>query len=81
MAGGMGMMGGGKGMMMSDADMKSMCEMHEQMMRAKTPDEQRAVMAEHMKKMPPEIRHRYMERMHSHMQMMQEYMKNQPPGR
>lgn len=87
MAGGMGMMGGGmgmgggRGMMMPDADMKSMCEMHEQMMRANSPEEQNAIMAEHMKNMPPQMRQQYMGMMQSHMQMMQEYMKNQPPGR
>jgi uncharacterized protein (DUF3084 family) len=73
-------MAGSKGMMMSDADMKSMCQMHEQMMRAKTPEERKAIMAEHMKSMSPEMRQRHMEMMQSHMQMMQDYMKNQPPG-
>ncbi|TCS33091.1 hypothetical protein EDC30_11832 [Paucimonas lemoignei] len=72
---------GDKGIMMSSGDMKSMCEMHEQMMGAKYPEEQKAIMAEHMNKMSPQMRQQHMEMMRSHMQMMQEYMKNQPRGK
>ncbi len=38
-------------MAMMDAQMKSMREMHEKMMNAKTPDERNKMMAEHMKSM------------------------------
>lgn len=38
-------------MAMMDAQMKSMREMHEKMMSAKTPDERNKMMAEHMKSM------------------------------
>ena len=38
-------------MAMMDAQMKSMREMHEKMMNAKTPDERSKMMAEHMKSM------------------------------
>ena len=38
-------------MTMMDAQMKSMREMHEKMMNAKTPDERNKMMAEHMKSM------------------------------
>lgn len=53
---GMGMGAGpmGRGMMMSDAEMKSMCDMHEKMMGAKTPEERRAMMTEHMGTQTPE---------------------------
>lgn len=34
-----------------DAQMKSMCQMHDRMMAAKTPQERHALMAEHMKSM------------------------------
>lgn len=71
----------GKGMMMSDADMKSMCDMHEKMMGAKTPAEQKAVMAEHMKTMSPEMMKRHMGMMQSEMQMMKEHMGTQAPAK
>ncbi|QAU35955.1 hypothetical protein EKL02_03495 [Janthinobacterium sp. 17J80-10] len=70
----------GKGMMMSDAEMKSMCEMHEKMMGAKTPEERRSMMTEHMKTMSPETMKKHMEMMQSEMQMMKEHMGSQAPG-
>lgn len=55
----MGMMGGANGRM----DMKSMCEMHNKMMSSKTPEQQRAMMDDHMKSMSPEMRQHHMEMM------------------
>jgi hypothetical protein len=49
-------------------DMKAMCDMHDRMMAAKTPEERRAMMDEHMKNMSPEM-------VQKHMQMMQEQCK------
>ncbi len=37
--------------MKMDAQMKTMCEMHEKMMNAKTPEERNALMSDHMKAM------------------------------
>lgn len=71
----------GKGMMMSDAEMKSICDMHEKMMGAKTPEERRSLMTEHMKTMSPETMKKHMEMMQSEMQMMQEHMRTQTPGK
>lgn len=75
----MGMKGGhmGSGMMMSEAEMKSMCDMHMKMMSAKTPEERKAMMDEHMKTMSPQMKQHHMEMM----QMMQEHMKSQPPSK
>jgi uncharacterized lipoprotein len=42
----------------STMDMESMCSMHKQMMAGKTADEQQALMEEHMKSMPSEMRER-----------------------
>ena len=55
----MGMMGGADGQM----DMKSMCKMHNNMMSSKTPEQQRAMMDDHMKSMSPEARQKHMEMM------------------
>jgi hypothetical protein len=57
----MGMMGSGE--QMGGMDMKSMCEMHDRMMNAKTPEERNAMMNEHMKNMSPEMRERQIEMM------------------
>lgn len=66
---GPGMMSSGpSGNQMGTMDMKTMCEMHEKMMSAKTPEERAAMMNEQMKNMPPEM-------MQKHMQMMQEQCK------
>jgi hypothetical protein len=59
----MGMMGGGAGGQMGMMDKKSMCEMHDRMMTAKTPAEQAAMMDECMKNMSPEARQKHMEMM------------------
>lgn len=45
--------GHGHGSMM---DMNAMCDMHRQMMGGKTPQERQALIDEHMKSMPPEMR-------------------------
>jgi hypothetical protein len=60
-----GMSGGQSGMMM---DRQAMCDMHEKMMSAKTPEERRAMMNERMKDMSPEM-------MQKQMEMMQEQCK------
>ncbi len=65
----------GKGMMMSDAQMTSMCDMHMKIMNAKTPEERKALMAEHLKSMPPEMKQYHLEMM----QMMKEHMGSQMP--
>lgn len=49
------------------ADSKSMCDMHRSEMAGKTAAEQQALMQEHMKSMPPEMRHR-MQEMHARCQ-------------
>lgn len=51
----------------SAMDMKAMCEHHKQMMAGKSPAEHQAMMNEHMKSSPAEMR--------KHMQMMQEQCK------
>ena len=58
-----GMMGGGAGGQMGMMDKKSMCEMHDKMMTAKTPAERTAVMDDRMKNMSPEERQKHMEMM------------------
>ena len=58
-----GAMGGQGGMM----DMQAMCERHRKEMAGKSPAEQRALMEEHMKNMPPEMRER-MKAMHEQCQ-------------
>lgn len=45
-------------------DMNSMCAMHKQAMEGKTAAQQQALMDEHMKSMPPEMRQR-MQEMHA----------------
>lgn len=59
----MGMMGGGASGQMGMMDNKSMCEMHDKMMGARTPAERTAMMDERMKNMSPEERQRHMEMM------------------
>jgi hypothetical protein len=55
---------------MSNPDAMAMCrDMHTQMMNAKTPEERQAMMAEHMKKMSPD--------MMQHCPMMQEQQGSQ----
>ena len=83
----MGDMAGPGGMRMQQ-DMKAMCDMQEKMMGAKTVEERRALMAEHMKAMSPEMRKRnmammqeHMRTMQEHMQMMQEHMGGQAPAK
>jgi hypothetical protein len=58
-AGQMGMMSGADGQM----DMKSMCEMHNKMMGSKTPEQQKAMMDDHMKSMSPEMKQHHMDMM------------------
>jgi hypothetical protein len=48
-------------------DAQSMCEMHKKHMSGKSPTEQKAMMDEHMKSMPPDMRKR-MEAMHAQCQ-------------
>lgn len=48
----------------SNMDMASMCEMHKREMQGKTTAQQQAMMEEHMKSMPPEMRQR-MQAMHA----------------
>lgn len=48
---------------MSMMDMKSMCEMHEKMMHAKSADERQAMMSERMKTMSPEMMKKQMDMM------------------
>jgi len=78
----------GPGGMRMQQDMKAMCDMQEKMMGAKTVEERRALMAEHMKAMSPEMRKRnmammqeHMRTMQEHMQMMQEHMGGQAPAK
>jgi len=62
--GSQGTMGrGGQMGMMGNMDMKSMCEMHDRMMSARTPEERSAMMNERMKNMSPEMRERQVEMM------------------
>ena len=60
-SGQMGMMG--QGGAAGQMDMKSMCEMHDRMKNARTPEERSAMMDERMKNMSPEMRQRHMEMM------------------
>jgi hypothetical protein len=55
------MMGQGSGM-----DMKSMCDMHQKMKNARTPQERSALMGDYMKNMTPEMRQRHLEMMEHH---------------
>lgn len=55
---------GSAGNQMNMMDMKAMCDMHQKMMSANTPEERRAMMDERMKNMSPEM-------MQKHMDMMQ----------
>ena len=52
-------------MHMSAGDMQAMCDMHNQMMSGKTPEQRRAIIEEHVKSMSPDMRH--------HMEMMQHH--------
>jgi hypothetical protein len=52
---GRGGMQGQQGMMM---DMLAMCDMHKQQMAGKSPQERQAMMDEHMRSMPPQMRDR-----------------------
>ena len=63
-----GMMGGQGGMMGQGGqmDMKSMCDMHQRMKNARTPQERGAMMNETMKNMTPEMRQRHFEMMEQH---------------
>jgi hypothetical protein len=63
---------------MGHKDMMSMCPMHEQMMGSKTPEERKAIMAEHMRTMSPEMREMHLQRMQEHTSMMKEVMATQP---
>lgn len=54
---------GGSAGQMGMMDAKSMCEMHDRMMSAKTPAERTAMMDERMKNSSPEERQRHMEMM------------------
>ena len=60
-----GMMSGQGGMMGQGGqmDMKSMCDMHERMKNARTPQERGAMMNDTMKTMTPEMRQRHFEMM------------------
>lgn len=51
------------GMSKSDGDMTAMCEMHKKMMGSMSPQDQTAMMEEHMKNMTPEMRAQHMEQM------------------
>lgn len=59
--GSMGNMGGMSGMTGTSGgqmDMQAMCDKHKGMMASKSPAEQQAMMADHMKSMSPEMRTR-----------------------
>jgi hypothetical protein len=61
-----GMMGGGQGGMMGQGgqmDMKSMCDLHERMKNAATPQERSAMMNQYMGNMTPEMRQRHFQMM------------------
>ena len=57
-----------------EKDMAEMCDMHTQMMSAKSPQERRAMMQEHMKSMSPEDMQKHMDMMQKKMTMMQSDM-------
>ena len=46
--------------MMGSMDMKSMCDMHKNLMATKTPAEREAMMDQRMKSMSPEMRRKHM---------------------
>ena len=73
--------GGQMAMMDMDPKMKEMCGMHMQMMSSMTPEQHKAMMAEHIKKMPPEMMQKRMEMMQMEMQMMRERMSSQPAAK
>jgi hypothetical protein len=75
--------GASKGTMgMGHKNSMSMCPMHGQMMGSKSPEEHKAMMAEHMKSMSPETRQQHLQRMQEHVNMMQEVMATLPaPGK
>ena len=56
--GGMSGMSGMTGMSGGQMDMQAMCDKHKGMMASKSPAEQQAMMADHMKSMSPEMRTR-----------------------
>lgn len=58
-----------------------MCAMHEKMMNAKSPEERKALMAEHMRSMSPEMKKKHMEMMQEQMKMMQEHMGGSMPSK
>ncbi|PWF47790.1 hypothetical protein [Massilia glaciei] len=58
-----GSSGGGMGMGRGMMEMKAMCDMHKNMMSAKTPEERQAMMDERFKSMSPEMRKKHMEMM------------------
>ena len=66
-------MGEGHEERMSNADQMAFCAMHQELMSA-SPEERRAVMAEHMKTMPPDMMKKHMEMMGTQMDMMREHM-------
>ncbi|WP_019142711.1 hypothetical protein [Noviherbaspirillum massiliense] len=75
-----GPQGGHMGRMNRD-DACGMEAMHERMMSARTPEERRALMAEHMRSMSLEMMQRHMEMMQMEMDMMRQQMGSQAPGR
>lgn len=63
---------------MSQADMTKMCSgMHEKMMGAKTPEERRALMHQHMQSMPPEMHQQMHQQMHQHGKSLSPEMRQQ----
>ncbi|NRR28929.1 hypothetical protein HSX11_01910 [Oxalobacteraceae bacterium] len=54
------MEGGGAGARMGMMDKTAMCEKHKKMMSGKTPDEQKAMLEERMKSMPPEMKEKHL---------------------
>lgn len=57
------MSSGSSGDQMGMMDMKTMCDMHQKMMSARTPEERSAMMNENMKNMSPEMMQKQMEMM------------------
>lgn len=49
--------------MMGSMDIKSMCDMHKNMMSARTPSEREAMMDQRMKSMSPEMRQKHLSMM------------------
>ncbi len=47
-------------------ELKSMCDLHEKMRNAKTPEERSAMLDQHMRHMAPEMRQRHLEMMEQH---------------